>query len=1038
MKRINFIFCVLISFMIITCSKSYLIASTYFQQTNMELGLFSAYFFQSGAHSRGARLYLNDNGKIREILPDSDGKIEKWLSPGDYEAVVKIGRISKKVQIKVFKGEESRYFFYLTHGGTIEIEFDLPQSVERGVPTAFKEKEKKGAHSTGGTGFLRLHIVNIEDKNPIKGANAVIKGVEGGCKSDEKGICEIYLPSGNYTIGVIHPEFSIKNIKNIVVTANSTIERVVNLAPAGMELQAFKVTAPRIEGSFSQMAFERKNVSDIIDIIGTEQFKKSGDSDAAQAVKRATGITVVDDKYVFIRGLGGRYNVTLLNGAQLPSPEPTKRVVPLDIFPTGVLKSIVLKKTYTPDMPGAFGGGAVILKTKSIPESSFLNLGMSLIYMDLGTWERGYTYKGGKRDWTGIDDGTRELPFTPKEHYDFNDLKYLATKFKNNSSLNSRRFPPGMGLGISGGKLFEPSDGLKLGLIFSGMYENKWHRKDVLRNIYNNSSRGLVLNNGGVFHNYLNDIKVATFLSAGIKKDDTHRLNYTFLLSRYTTDRTQIYDGTDENSNVIRTTGLRWQERELTFNQLSGGHRFHFLKGVKLDWQLDHSRATMDMPDERSYTYWFMEQAGHPGGGFYELVNIPGQNLKHEYTTLTDDGDAYRVFLELPFEKFVSGSISVGKDYLNKDRISRVRRYTFDTIGNIPRELLQEEIDEIFSPENVEKYFVLRDQTFYNDTYTGDLEIKGWFINVDVSPFEWLRIQGGSRWERLYESVRSYEILSPTEISSRISVEDSYPSLNISIKPKKNMQIRIGYSETMTYPDFLELSNSIYIDPITSERIIGNPGLKPTTLKNYDLRFEWYFNELDTFSFAYFYKKLENPIERTYRATSNRPYLSFMNADTATIEGIEIDGRKGLGFIAERFEPFYVAANVSFTKSRVEISKKGILTTTSRELQGQSPYVINLQAGYDNLDTGLTVSVLYNVFGKRIRGVGIFGQPDQYEQPFHQLDLVVIKDLGKHLKLTFKARNLLDDEVEITQGDKVSLSYKKGMEFYFGLNYSFP
>ena len=280
-------------------------------------------------------------------------------------------------------------------------------------------------------------------------------------------------------------------------------------------------------------------------------------------------------------------------------------------------------------------------------------------------------------------------------------------------------------------------------------------------------------------------------------------------------------------------------------------------------------------------------------------------------------------------------------------------------------------------------------------------------------------------------------LLSPTPINSRIKINASYPSIGTTFKISEDMQIRAAYSKTMTYPDFLELSNSIYIDPLTSERIIGNPDLKASKLKNYDLRWEWYFATPDHVSLAFFYKTISDPIEQTYKATSNRPFLSFMNADDATIIGGEMEFSKGLGFISDWLSYVHLGGNFALIDSEVNIKDKGILTTGKRALQGQSSYVINVQIGYDNPDSGTNITLLYNTFGKRIRGVGIFGQPDQYQQPFNQLDLVCIQKFLKKYTLTFKVQNLLDDSVKITQGDKTFLKFKKGIDLTLSVGYKF-
>ena len=992
-------------------------------------GQVSIYVFEGGAPIHNVEI-ADDTG--RTYHTNSEGSVVIKAPAGEHTIRVTRGSDTWKKTVRIFSDEESVYFFSI-NGGVLLVDAELPSQYKKlESQTASSDNEEKTSEQMG---KLKLQIISAEGGTPIEKARIFVKGSPVECLTDKDGVCILDLPQGTYSLSVIHPDFNSRTLDKIVV-AHETIERIWELSPSGFELKDFVVLAPSVKGSIAAMLFEEKNVADIVDAIGSEEFKRTGDSTAAAAVKRVTGITVVDGKYVYIRGLGGRYSVTLLNNALLPSPEPTKRVIPLDIFPTGVLESLLVKKSFTPDFPASFAGGALILNARDIPDAPFANMSLEMKYNSRSTFKDGLSYDGGSHDWTGFDDGTRDQPFPVKDIYDYKELKEYALKFDNNSDTHDKTLPPGGKYSLNLGYNHKIND-FKLGFTTSGMYENKWNLVDVTRNIYSASDAGLILNNGGIYSNTVNTVEMAGFQGAGINYRDKHALKYTGLYTRTVTDRTQLFNGTDENSNRIRTTSLMWQQRDLLFNQFSGKHNIDLLTRMILDWNVVLTTAKMEMPDTRSYTYWFIERDSEPGGGYYELVNIPGQNLTHEYTNLKDKGHEYKVDLTFPFEKYVEGNLKAGWQEDTKDRIYSVNRYTFDSTGRVPRDLLREDIDTIFAPENVEQYYIMRNQTYYNDTYSGKLDINAWYLSANISPFEWFRIQGGNRFEKLDEQVTSYKLLSPTPINSRIKINASYPSIGTTFKISDDMQIRAAYSKTMTYPDFLELSNSIYIDPLTSERIIGNPDLKASKLENYDLRWEWYFATLDHVSLAFFYKTISNPIEQTYKATSNRPFLSFMNADDATIIGGEMEFSKGLGFISDWLSYVHLGGNFALIDSEVNIKDKGILTTGKRALQGQSSYVINVQIGYDNPDSGTNITLLYNTFGKRIRGVGIFGQPDQYQQPFNQLDLVCIQKFLKKYTLTFKVQNLLDDSVKITQGDETFLEFKKGIDLTLSVGYKF-
>lgn len=991
----------------------------------------SFYVFKKGVPQKGIE-FASEEGRL--LKTNEDGSVFIKTTPGSHNFSINDDSSSWQLSVIVFPEEESIYFISIIDG-KIMVDNELPDKYKE-FSDFTKGKAEKTAVPEESMGMLRLKIMSAEGAQPISKAKVFVKGYEQECVTNKDGLCLLNLPEGSYSLSIIHHQFNSRTLDNITITAGKTSDLVSDLSPAGFELQEFVVYAPAVQGSIAAMLFEEKKVADIVDVIGSEQFKKSGDSSAASAVKRVTGITVVDGKYVYIRGLGGRYSITLLNNSLLPSPEPTKRVIPLDIFPTGVLQNLMVKKSYTSDFPASFSGGSLILNSRDIPESGFANVSMDIKYNSEATFKDGYTYDGGSWDWTGIDDGTRDQPFPVQESYDYDELKKYAKTFENNSNLKDKKLPPGGKFSFNAGDNYSFGD-FKTGFTTSAIYENTWQKYEVERNIYNTSNKGLIYNNGGIYDNTFNNIKLAGFLGGGLNYDERHSVKYTGLITRITSDRAQLFDGTDENANIIKETSLRWQERELMFNQLTGKHDMNLLTEVIFDWNVVFNRAKMEMPDQRSYIYWYVEDEEYPEGGYYELVNIPGQNLTHEYTELEDNGKEFKLDLTFPFERWVTGNFKIGWQKDTKEREYSIKRYTFDKLGSVPSSLLQEDIDTIFTDENIEKYYILRNQTYYNDSYSGELEIKAWYLSADISPFEWLRVQVGNRFEKLEETVTSYKQLSSTPIISQIEVDKSYPSVAATYKITDDMQVRATYGQTMTYPDFLELSNSTYIDPLTSERIIGNPDLQPAFLKNYDFRWEWYFNELDNLSLAFFYKKIETPIEQTYKATSNKPFLSFMNADSAKIMGGELEVRKGLDFITDYLTDFYVSTNIALIKSEVTITDQGILTTNNRELQGQSPYVINAQFGYDNLDSGSTLTLLFNTFGKRIRGVGIFGQPDQYEQPFNQLDFVYIQKFMDHYSCTFKASNLLNDDVEITQGDEIFMKFKKGIDCSMSFGYQF-
>lgn len=998
-------------------------------------GVSKIYLFKKDEALKNIKVKING----KEYVSNQYGEIEFRAEEGVYTLFVE----NQEHTIRVEGDRVTIYYVNVDEDGKVRVEVDSPVGeIIRKVEKQETVQKSEKVYS------VKVKVVSFTDQKPISGAKIFIKGQPEEYITDKNGEAVLKVMAQEFSISVIHPDYNLRTLDSLQAEDQQPL--LVKLTPSSYELSEFVVTAPFIEGTIAQVLAEQAKYAEVVNIIGSEQFSKAGDSDASSAVRRVSGITIMDNGYVYIRGLGGRYSITLLNNSILPSPDPTKRVVPLDIFPTGVLKNIVIKKSYSPDIPASFATGAVVLNTKEYPKEFFLDASLSVKYNTITTFKDGKFYEGGKLDFLGIEDGTRKLPIPAKDSYTFEELQRYVTSFRNNNNTKDITFPPGIGLNLAFGNSRSFRDNsLKAGYLFSLMYDNEWKKIDVERNFYNFSpDLGLYYRNGGIFSNNVNDIKLSYLLGLGIGYEDSHNIKFTSLLTRTTTNRTQIYDGTDENANVQKITNLRWQERSLFFNQLSGEHKFGTFY---LDWSASISTASMDIPNEVTYIYYLDRETNR----YFNNVFVFGQNLLHEYTFLEDEGNDARIDIGKKFEKvlFIKDvDIKFGFQKQSKSRSSRVLRFTYRADTSFPSGLEYENIDTIFSPENREKYFTLQNRTFFNDKYSGNLDINSTFINLEGKLSDKIRISAGGRLESLKQQVISYEQLSPTEIRSNIDITNIYPDISLKYFFSDRLQLKAAYSRTMTYPDFLEVSNSVFIDPITAERILGNPDLKASTIDNFDVRIDRQLGSLDYIAVALFYRSIKDPIEETYRPTTNVPFLSFQNALSANNYGVEFEFRKSFNFINKYefvekipffgdidYDNLFISGNLALIESNVKLdpAQSEFLTTKERRMQGQSPYVINISFGYDNPETGLYWGVLYNTYGKRIRNVGLQGQPDAYEQPFDQLDLVVKKRWREKVTFDFKIRNILDDYYHVMQADKTVLKYKVGRTISLGMSYKF-
>ena len=899
-------------------------------------------------------------------------------------------------------------------------------------------------------------IISAEDKRPVAGARVFISGISEFLTTDEQGQFTTEIRVGTYNISILQAQFNSQIKNNVEITEAGPNLLNMELTPAGSELPEFVVVEPFIEGSLASVLEERKSNNSVANYLSIEQISRSGDSDAAGALKRVTGLTLVDGKFIFVRGLGERYSSTLFNSANVPSPDPTRRVVPLDLFPTGIIESIEVQKGYSANLPAEFGGGTVILKTISIPNENFLKVGTSFEHNSQTTGKEGLTSRGGGDDWTGYDDGSRALPSILEEATEGNrplfpanpffpdgfsaeELETLGESLAVNYNVGREDIDPNLGFDLAGGMRFDLESGPVLGFNAAFEYGSDYQtRLEQRKGFTANGAGELILDSDRDVFRTTRDITASGFLTGGIDFNEQHQLSTNFFVLRSTQDFLQITEGfTEEVENVRRFTELRWTERQLRGFQFFGEHSYPELGGLQAKWQFSDSTANFDEPDNRIYRYDLVSE------GFFVFSTGDTSNGR-VWRELEDNSRNIRYDLSLPltFGKKHDVLVNFGQNFLNQGRESEIRRFSFENAGpvanNADRQL---ELEEILNPEFIDpRGYRLIESTRATDNYFATLDIKGAYLGVDYAFDEWLRISAGLRQESFEQTVTTFELFNPNNEPDISSLEDdsTFPSFSATFELPKEHQIRFNYAETATRPDFKEVSTALFKDPVLDRDVVGNADLITGTIEHFDLRWDKYFSAAEFFSVGVFYKKFTNPIEIVIRPGATSSIVSFENAEAAENVGIEFEVYKELGFINKRLENFYVSSNYARIDSEIELgASAGVQTSSVRPLQGQSPYVANLQLGYDNTDRGITASLLFNVFGERISEVGVNNRPDIYEQPFNQLDFVYSQKLFDRWKIGFKAKNILDDDAEFQQGNELTRTYKKGRDFSFSLSYDF-
>ncbi|HEY7905438.1 MAG TPA: TonB-dependent receptor, partial [Wenzhouxiangella sp.] len=830
---------------------------------------------------------------------------------------------------------------------------------------------------------------------------------------------------------------------------------------AGLELAEFVVLVPFIQGSISAVLDERLRSASVSEVLGSEQMSRAGDSDAGSALARVTGLTLVGGEFIFVRGLGERYSATLLNRASVPSPDPSRKVVPMSLFPTGVIESIRVQKSYSADMPGEFGGGSVDIRTNSIPDENFFNLSLSGGFLQGTTGKTGLTYQGGSNDWLGRDDGTRALPgivadavagdvplieatiFNPVG-FTGEELEAFGDAFPVIYDIQEKDNQPNHGLTLEGGMKGQWGD-WSAGFLSALSWSQSWANREEIRRQFNIGDGELRLRDEFDLTRTEHKVEGSAFLTAGLNFQDNHEISWTSMLLRQTLDDVRSQVGFDQDTGgIVDTTFLEYEERDLLAHQIEGRHTFPILSDFTLRWDASDARARRIAPDTRIYL--FEEDRRSPTGLVFSRRT---DNNFRNYADLIDEVIEYGADVELPLSFGPTDwTFSAGWRKLDRDRNSDLRRFKFDGIQRFPLDVrFLDSLEAIINPDNINPDgLVIRESTRATDNSFALLDIEAAYGMVDLLLWERLRLTGGVRMEDWSQSAVTFDLFNPDgqPITANLGDKDWLPSASATFYLTERQQIIASYGETLIRPDLRELSPAEFTDPVLDAPVLGNPALVPSSIIHYDLRYDFSPTPTELVSVGIFYKEITDPIELII-LPSEALLVTFANAEGAENYGVEFELRKTLGFLNRwafanpLWDRLTLAGNASWIESSIDIAdqEQGVLTSNSRALQGQSPYVINAQLSYLHTEGGPEATVLYNVAGKRISEVGVLGQPDKYAQPFGQLDFTLTWPLGERAKFKFKAQNLLDSTFKITQGDEVTQIYQKGRQFSVGLDIGF-
>ncbi len=1039
-----------------------------------ETGTVSVFSIHNGEPLLGTEVTVDAS---KTYKTDKDGFVQIELTVGQHQIEMfakdlksnNLGYLKKPVIIK-----ESRDTQIIA---TFKSESVMPD-VKIDVPVGELEKQKN--YLEGATGTLNGVVVTSDKSEPIANARVFVKGTSSDSKTDANGKFSIKIPADtNVSISVVHSEYSAQTLNNIVVAKDKTTTAKIELTPASLELEEFVVLAPKVEGSIANVMAEEKTSNAITNIVGSDQMSKKGDSDAASALKRVTGVTLIGGKNIYVRGLGDRYSNVEMNSMPLPSPDPTKRVVPLDIFPSGVIESMKVQKSATADIPSNFGGGYVDIRTKDSAKDDYLKVSVEA-RGNSNTGKDVYTYQGSDSDWTGYDDGYRQIDpsileatqvivgerikgFTT-DYYTKDEIADYTSKFANRSyDVTQEKLPFGKKISLEGAVNYVVADDHKISLFGNYEYgqENKYREDSYAKYDFDSASGGLKQNptQYGTISRTTTEYVNSGIFNIGYNYLDVFKIKYTKLYTHNADMNTRVVDGIlGSNDDTVLKYYLDWEERTLDADQISGQFDYSVLN-VENNFRFGYENAiaTLYQPNNYEYAYIYDNQNNRY---FFDTKDFYpfGTSLES-----TDDLTAFYLNNKINAELMSEDDyLDIGFSSSYKERTSRLNRYAlkrnvylqtpFDynnvLIGNIdgiydtyvrPDISFDERILVINSVYKAADYFdaEVKDTNMYAQTFTkptDDIEVLLGARQVDLSQtvyqFQEDRVNPGRLMQR-----------NPEEFT----LNKLYPSLSVKYKLNQDNHIDFAYSQTFIIPDLREFTSGSYVHPYDVATIVGNPNLVNTDIENYDLKYSHYFSDTENVKAGLFYKYLDKPIEDTMQQSSSLPIYSFDNSDFATLYGIELDGRKSFDYIDNSLNDLFLSGNFSYTNSDVSLREEQIdlYSSNHRQLQGLSQIVINLSLAYEIKYRSVVLS--YNKMGERIRKVGMietiddvqYKYPDDVEIPPQLVDFVWIEKYKKDIELKLKLGNLLDEETIWKQASSVTNRFKTGITYSAGLSYKY-
>ncbi len=896
------------------------------------------------------------------------------------------------------------------------------------------------------TGTVAGTVFDAQSGRPVVGAKILIDGQSGtGLGTDTNGAFVIQLSPGTYKFKYTAPNYLETTVEPVEVKAGevtdaSTVMPLVGTTTTVDVVEKVGAVAASAEASLA----ERKLSATVSDAMSSEEIRNTVASDAAGALEKVTGVSIVDNGYVFVRGLGERYSATMLNNAMVPTTEPERRVVPLDLFPSSLIDNIKVLKTYSPDLPGEFSGGLVQMLTTDFPTQKTFRVTLNYGFNTVTTFNRFNGYAGGGRDFFGFEDGTRALPsiipsdnrlfvgrFTDQQFQDFG--RAFATNWETAPTGSMR---PAQTYSVAGGNTYRNG---KLGIVGALTFTNHPQRVDELQRFLVNSGGGRpqIFTDYPDFQSNTEAAKLGGVLNIAYRFNPSNKVVLRNTLTRDTDKESRIFSGLSGGTgNIVESTRLRYVERGLISTGIEGDHAFTKLGNSVLHWQFTHSSSKRDEPDLRETI------RGLQANGRYSYLNLPESGFRF-FNNLNDKIYEPQADFSKPFYRgWLSGLFKFGYRGTIRRRDFSARRFRYFPVRAQTIDFTQP-TNTVLGANNIRPDgFVVREITRATDTYDASMNIHGGFAMVDLSLGPRWRLITGARVEDADIEVVTIDALVPgaRPSSALLKNRDPLPAINVIYQLTAKQNLRFGYSKTVNRPDFRELSPFEFTNVVGGYSTVGNPDLKRATIDNFDLRWEWFLGGNQILAASYFYKKFTDPIEQIYRPTASELRQSFLNVAGANNQGLELEFRKNLAVVSPKMRQLALGANFTFVSSDVVIPVDRFPQLTSRErpLVGQSRFIYNTTLEWVRPEWRSNARMFVNSVSRRLTDVGTFRLPDVYQEHNTFVDVVYQYDIREKGKWTLRitGENLTDNNYRWTQAEFLVRNFRIGRTFTAGFSFS--